>query len=196
MGEKNALQLLACQLATASHIEALEKLGDLQVKRLVLLLLVELGDLALDLLHDLHFALKELRERAHSVVARLGNLSATQRLFLLAYFVDQAARDLLFGARDDKIEELFVGDHRLIVIGHQVDQESALLLRDVCLEGAWLQVAGKEDKEAAIEDSSVVLTARPGVSRVLYNRTVHRQLLRALHEDFRAVLNLLVQLVC
>ena len=58
MSEKNTFELLACQLATATHVETLEKLCDLQVERLVLLFLIELRDLALDLLHDLHLALK------------------------------------------------------------------------------------------------------------------------------------------
>ena len=69
MCKQNTLKLLACQLATATHVEALEKLGDLQVECLVLLLLIELGDLALDLLHDLHLALKQLRQGAYCVIA-------------------------------------------------------------------------------------------------------------------------------
>ena len=86
----------------------MEELGDLKIKCLVSLLLVEFCDLALDLLHDLDFALEQFSERDVGIVAGLGNFTAAQRLLLLPDFVDQAASDLLFCAWDDEVEELLV----------------------------------------------------------------------------------------
>ena len=86
----------------------MEKLGDLKIKCLVSLLLVELCDLALDLFHNLDFAFEQFSKGDVGIVAGLGNFTATEGLLLLPDFVDQAASDLLLRAWDDEIEELLV----------------------------------------------------------------------------------------
>ena len=64
-----ALQLLTCELTSTAHIKRLKQLSYLQVQCLIPLLLMKLGDLPLDLLHDLNLALEELGERTDGIIA-------------------------------------------------------------------------------------------------------------------------------
>ena len=96
-------------------------MSDLQVKSLTFLPRIELGYLALYFLHNLDFALEELRQAAHSIVTRLRCLSTMERFLRLSDLAKEALRDLLLRARNDEIEELFVRDDRLVVVRHQVD---------------------------------------------------------------------------
>jgi len=125
----------------------MKQLCNLEIECLVPLLLVKFGDLALDFFHNLDFALKELAQTADGVVARFGCLATLQRLLVLLDLTNQATCDLFLGARDDKVQELLVRDHRLVVICHQVDEESALPLTDFAFQSSWLQIACEEDEE-------------------------------------------------
>lgn len=70
-----------------------------------------------------------------------------------------------------------------------------MLLTDLALERCWLQVAGKEDVKRAIEDAIVVFATLARVPRVLHDLAIHSYMLRALGEDFRAIHDLLIELV-
>ena len=87
MCRQNALQLLPCQLAASTHVQALKELGDLQIKRLTTLLSVELRNLPLDFLHHLDLTLEEFCKTADSIVACFGAFAALQRFLCLPYFV-------------------------------------------------------------------------------------------------------------
>ena len=112
-----------------------------------MLLLMVFGDLALDFLHHLDFTLEELGQRADSIVTCFHSLSIFQRLLRLLDLAKQPSCDLLFGPWDDKIKELLVADHGVIVIRHQVHQEGALLVINITLERLRLEVACEEDEE-------------------------------------------------
>ena len=121
MSLHDSFHLLASKLAAPSHVKGLEQLSDLQIKSLLTLLRVELGNLALDLLHDSQFTFIEFTERTDGIVPRFRLLSMAQRLHFLLNFADQTPRNLLLGTWDNEVQELFIGNYRLVVICHQID---------------------------------------------------------------------------
>lgn len=154
--------------------------------------LVEFCDLTLNFLHHLDLTLEEFSEGADSIVARLFKLPIIQWHLRLFDLVDESASDLFLGAWDDKVEELFIAHHRLVIVRHQVHQEGALLLRNVTLQSIWLQVAREEHEQGPIVDAYVVSSSLPWISRVLLNRTVHGHLLRPIRVRPRTLHDLLV----
>ena len=62
MSRQNALDLLPSQFASTTHVKTLEELGYLQVESLLSALLMELGDLSLDFLHDLYLTFEKFSE--------------------------------------------------------------------------------------------------------------------------------------
>ena len=73
----DAFDLFPGQFTFPTHVKCLEQLRDLEVQRLLTLLLMELGNLPLDLLHDGNLAFKKLAKRAYCVVARLSIFAST-----------------------------------------------------------------------------------------------------------------------
>ena len=73
----DAFDLFPRQFTFPTHVKCLEQLRDLEVQRLLTLLLMELGNLPLDLLHDGNFTLKELAKGAYCVIARLSIFAST-----------------------------------------------------------------------------------------------------------------------
>ena len=68
------------------------------------------------------------------------------RLCLLD-FTNQSSSDLFLCPWNDEVQELLVAHHRLVVVSHQIDKESALLLAYGLFERSWLQIAREEDKK-------------------------------------------------
>lgn len=119
-----------------------------------------------------------------------------QRLLGLLNLGNESSCDLFLRSRDDKVEKLFVADNRLVVIRHQINKESALLLSNFAFQGARLQVAGEKYEKRPIIDACVVSVALSRVSWVLLDRPIHSQLLCPVSEDFRPIFYLLIELVC
>ena len=69
MGLQYAFDLLPSKFTVATHVQTLEQLCDLEVQGLSAHSRVEFGDLTLDFLHDLHFALEKFGQTADSVIA-------------------------------------------------------------------------------------------------------------------------------
>lgn len=103
--------------------------------------------------------------------------------------------DLLLSARNDKVKELLICDHRLVIIGHEVHKESALLLRNLTLKHPWLQIIGEKHEEGAVHNAIVILSTLAQISRVLLNCAIHGQLPGALCEKLLTVHDLLIELV-
>jgi hypothetical protein len=68
------------------------------------LALGKLGQLSLDLFHDLDFTLKQFSQRAHSIVVlRPEDPAADQWRFCLFNFGDETRGEFLFGAGNHKV---------------------------------------------------------------------------------------------
>lgn len=145
MAHQEAFQLLAGETPVAPHVEGLVELGDLEVELLAGLALGELGELSLNLSHDLHFALKQLRKTAHGVVV-LGcqDPAADQWRLRLLDFGDQAGGELLFGSGQNEVQEVLIRHVRAVVVSHEVDQKGSLPVCELLLERARLQVRPEE----------------------------------------------------
>ena len=86
---------------------------------------------------------------------------------------------------------MLIRDNCLIIIRHEINKKSALLLADFALQRPWLQVAGEEDIKRAVIDTCIVFAR---VLSILNDGAVGGQLLDALGENFRPIHDLLVQL--
>ena len=112
--------MLSGKFASSLHVKSLEKLSDLQVEGCLALLLMKLGDLALNFFHNLNFTFKELCKGANGVITaffEFSNMKWLLSLFNLAY---EPASDLFLSARDNEVQELFIGYNRLVIVRHQV----------------------------------------------------------------------------
>jgi len=72
---------------------------------------VVLGDLLLNFLHDLYFAFEELSESANGTIFAFLGHSVLEWVVGLPDFVYEGFSDLLLGARDDEVKELFIADN-------------------------------------------------------------------------------------
>ena len=87
----------------------MEKLRDLEVEGSLALLLMELRYLALNFFHNLNLTFEELGKRAHGIITAFLKFSNMKRLLSLLDLADEPASDLFLRARDDEVQELFIG---------------------------------------------------------------------------------------
>ena len=111
MSRHDSFHLLSRKFSTATLVKSLEKLGDLQIKSLTSILLVELYDLPLNFFHNLNLTLEQFGEGANSIVPRLLDFAVLQGHLCLLNFADKSASYLFLCPRNNEVQKLFIAHY-------------------------------------------------------------------------------------